>query len=88
LAKVLKPDFSKAVGIAGGVRVFIIKSNSYWHVIYFFIYFLPFLWSLCRFPIPDPIPIHTSGQHFSRGSPKSFIALQWPVDSLKQGLTL
>ena len=29
LAKVLKPDFSKAVGIAGGVRVFIIKSNSY-----------------------------------------------------------
>ena len=29
LAKVLKPDFSKAVGIAGGVRVFIIKSKCY-----------------------------------------------------------
>ena len=29
LAKVLKPDFSKAVEIAGGVGVFIIKSKCY-----------------------------------------------------------
>ena len=41
LAKVLKPDFSEAVEIAVGVRVFRVKMSPPCH--FFFYYFLPFL---------------------------------------------
>ena len=48
LAKVLKPDFSKAVEMAVGVRVFIVKMLPTCHLF--------FALPLIVMPIPDPDP--------------------------------
>ena len=48
MAKVLKPDFSKAVGMAVGVRVFIVKMLSTCHLF--------FALPLIVMPIPNSDP--------------------------------
>ncbi len=85
LAKVLKPNFSKAVEMARGVRVFYSQNGTITSYLF-------------KFSSPPSPSSSAKSQtriwsthvvvYFSWGSPKSYIALQWLVVLLRQGLTL